>query len=235
MNLAFINSFRPHFLQCCIHMSALLDWFHSRWQVVKSNSGINLKIAHKFAFSHYAGFFLRVQLRGVNQMTIFWHKPHFNKSDHWPRRGRGGHKYPKFWPRGLWMTPNWKNFGSGKLCRSLHLQKTLPIYLKATLKWIINPCLWIPKLVICHQNGITLTLIWPVSMLYPRFIDGSLRAPASWMGALEWERILRARSLRKSRAQKSSLQPGMAPPSTVFNTITLWMNLGSIQDYLVGM
>ena len=41
--------------------------------------------------------------RGVSQMTILLHKPYLVKVT---TKGEGGQKYPKIWPRGLWMTPN---------------------------------------------------------------------------------------------------------------------------------
>ena len=39
--------------------------------------------------------------RGVNQMTILLQKPFLINVT---TKGEGGQKYPKFWPRGLWMT-----------------------------------------------------------------------------------------------------------------------------------
>ena len=39
---------------------------------------------------------------GVSQMTILLHKPYLVKVT---TKGERGLKYPKNWPRGLWMTP----------------------------------------------------------------------------------------------------------------------------------
>ena len=52
----------------------------------------------------------QLRWRGVSQMTILLHKPYLVKAT--TKGGGGGQKYPKFWPRGLWMIPKGANVGA---------------------------------------------------------------------------------------------------------------------------